>query len=204
MMFPMRITSLSSTSGQSKIGVCMNIKPSMISDAALLKATGKSWAQWKKVLQIMKAKDLNHKDIAAKLSSEHDVPGWWAQGITVRFEQEIGRRKPGQRSSGEYNVSVSATFDGSMDELLAQWSKTLKGRKEFDGVSAVSPPVTTTSPKWRYWKVKLQDGTRVTVNISEKPGGKALLQVQHENLPDQEGIARWRAYWRNIIKTIEK
>jgi hypothetical protein len=33
---------------QSKFGIYMNTKPSMISDGALLKATGKTWAQRKK------------------------------------------------------------------------------------------------------------------------------------------------------------
>jgi hypothetical protein len=40
------------------------------------------------------------------------------------------------------------------------------------------------------------------VTFTNKPLGKALVQVQHENLRDEEGIARWRAYWKSVIKTI--
>jgi hypothetical protein len=182
----------------------MKTKPSIISDAALIKATGKDWPHWKKVLKAMKAGALSHKEIALKLSSEHGVPGWWAQGITVRFEQEIGRREPGQSSSGKYNVGISATIDGSMDEALVIWTEAVKNRKKFDGVSITGPASTSATPKWRYWKIKLEDGTRINVTITNKPGGKALLNVQHENLPEREGIERWRAFWKKFLKTIEK
>jgi hypothetical protein len=182
----------------------MKTKPASISDAALIKATGKDWPRWKKILRTMKAGDLSHKEIAIKLSDEHGVPGWWAQGITVRFEQEIGRREPGQSSSGKYNVGVSATIDGSMDDALASWTAAVKNRKKFDGVSIVSTPNTSASPKWRYWKIKLQDGTRIIVNFSNKAGNKALIQVQHENLSEREEIERWRAYWKGFLKKIEK
>jgi len=182
----------------------MKTKSSAIADEALIKATGKAWADWKKILRSMKAGDLSHKEIASKLSTEHGVPGWWAQGITVRFEQEIGRREPGQSSTGRYNVGVSTTIQGSMDDALAIWSAAVKNRKNFDGVSIDSPPTTTSTPKWRYWKIKLKDGTRINVNISEKPGGKALLNIQHENLADSEGIERWRTFWKSFVKILEK
>ncbi len=145
---------------------------------------------------------MTHTEIASWLSSEHGVLGWWAQGLTVRFEQEIGRRQPGQNCEGDYTVGVSATLVGSMDEALARWAERFEGWSEFNGVEVAEPPVATQSPKWRYWKVRLKDGTRVNVNISNKSEGRALLQVQHEKLPDEAAIEGWRAYWKDILKKL--
>jgi hypothetical protein len=177
----------------------MKTKSAVIGDEALARATGKTWRKWQKVLRDMGADSMPHKDIAARLVSDHDLPGWWAQGITVRYEQEIGRRKPGQNCYGEYSVTVSATVDGSMDDALAAWSKRFNKQSKFDGVPVTGAPVTSRSEKWRYWRVKLQGGTRVNINFGNKPGGKALIQIQHEKLPDQAAIEHWRAYWKNVL-----
>jgi hypothetical protein len=66
---------------------------------AIEKATDKSWTQWVKELDAMGARELSHKDLALKLYNQLDGQlenhGWWAQGITVAYEQHIGKRIPG-------------------------------------------------------------------------------------------------------------
>ena len=49
-----------------------------VSDAAVQAKTGKTWAEWFKVLDAAGAQKLTHKEIAAFLYEKLKVPGWWA------------------------------------------------------------------------------------------------------------------------------
>jgi hypothetical protein len=69
-----------------------------ISDEALAARTGRGWQEWFAVLDGRQATRLSHGEIATWLSEAHDVPGWWAQTITVGYEQARGMREPGQAS----------------------------------------------------------------------------------------------------------
>ncbi len=138
------------------------------------------------------------------LAEGHDVSGWWAQTLTVRFEQEIGRRTPGQTCEGDYQVSVSATLPGTMDESLARWTRHMAGRTNFAGVPLESSPALTRSDNWRYWRVELADGSRVTVNFSDKKAAKSLLQVNHAKLADVDAVEPWRAHWKALLNEHKK
>mgnify|MGYP003664292314 FL=1 len=130
------------------------------------------------------------------------MDGWWAQILTVRYEQEIGRRQPGQRCSGDHEIGVSATRLGDMDAVLAAWRAGHDARAEADGVAFDGPPRVTATEKWRYWKRDLADASRLTVNFCPKGEGKVLLQIQHGKLADAGTAERWRAYWKAEAKAL--
>ncbi len=178
------------------------MKPQRFSDAAYRKATGKTWPQWRRVLRTMGAAELPHAEIAARLSSGHGVSGWWSQSITVAFEREIGRREVGEIAGG-YAVSVSKTLAGSKDKALAAWQKLVGRRREFDRVALAGAPSVRRTAKWRYWRVPLADGSRVFVGIGSKPGGKAILGLGHEKLPDARAVRRWKVFWRSLLQELE-
>ncbi len=178
----------------------MATKPTIISDAAIAKATGEPWAHWFEVLTKNHAEEMPHKEIARWLSEEKGVPPWWCQMLTVRFEQEIGRRKPGEIANGQYSVGVSVTRAGSIDEVLAWWMERVALLSAFNGVDWVGEPKQTKTDKWRYWKVKLADGSPVLVNIYEKAPGKSGVQVAQEKLKDAEAVERWRSYWKDFLQ----
>ena len=89
-----------------------------LSDEKLVAATGKKRAEWNAILVAAGAREWKHPMIAAWLQSEHGVAGWWAQGITVAFEQMIGRRRPGQTADGTFSVSVTKTVNGSRADVV--------------------------------------------------------------------------------------
>src|SRR5690606_39188985 len=89
-----------------------------IATAAFAEKTGKSWQGWLDFLDGIGARDLSHTEIARAIVETGEASGWWAQGITVAYEQHIGRRQPGQRPNGGYEVSVSKTVSGSPEEAL--------------------------------------------------------------------------------------
>lgn len=172
-------------------------------DAAVIKATGKAWDVWFAMLDEREARSLPHKEIARLLREDCGVSGWWSQSVTVEYEKFIGRREPGQRQSGEFATTVSRTLSGTMDEVLDRWLAPLSARgdaRAFDGVPFAEEPSVKRTDKWRYWRARLTDGSKITVSISAKPGGEAsVLAVETGKLDDKADIGRWKAYWKAYL-----
>lgn len=161
--------------------------------AAFAEKTGKSWEGWLDFLEETGARTLSHKEIASRIVETGEASGWWAQGITVAYEQHIGRRKPGQRPGGGYEVSVSKTVAGTPEAALALWGAVAEGLDTADGIAFAGPAETSASEKWRYWRRELVDGTRISATIGEKPGDKASIALTHARLADDAAVTRWRA-----------
>ena len=178
----------------------MATKP--ISTEAIEKGTGRSWDEWLVWLDGLGARDLPHKEIARRVREEGGATGWWAQSVTVAWEQHIGRRVPGQDHQGDYHVSVTKTFSGTMDEAIAAWGRLVDGMRAFNGMPIEKGPRTSATEKWRRWGVTLADGSRVTASANEKVPGKASLAISHERLTSQKDIERWRAVWKVFLETL--
>ena len=100
-----------------------------LSDAAVQAKTGKTWQEWFAVLDAAGARAMDHQSIAAHLYQQlRPPPGWWAQMVTVGYEQARGRRQKHQKPSG-YEISRSKTFDVPLAKLFAAWQdKRRRGR----------------------------------------------------------------------------
>lgn len=177
------------------------VKPS--NTAGIANATGRPWDDWVEILDAAEARDLNHTAIAA-LTLKHmpnvvERPEWWAQGTAVAYEQHVGLRVPGQSCSGGFQLSTSRTVAGNMDHALSAWLAVVGGSEEFGGVPIDAPASTSSSEKWRYWRVPLADGTRVSVNITATAGEKSTVGVNHTKLDSPEAIEFWRPLWKQLL-----
>ena len=181
-------------------------------DTPVMNATGKALGDWFAILDGRDARELPHKDIARLLQDEYGVSGWWSQNVTVEYEKHIGRRETGQTQAGDYEATVTRTLPGDMDAALDRWVAGLPeegAATGFDGVPFAGEPGISRTEKWRYWRVALADGTRVTVTISDKPGGAAkaggpaaLLAVTSSKLPTRDDSDRWKAFWRRYLAAL--
>jgi len=79
-----------------------------LSEAAILKGTGRSWDEWFRILDAWDASTHNHTEIARYVNAELGVDGWWSQSVTVGYERARGMRAQNQRPEG-FEVSVSKT-----------------------------------------------------------------------------------------------
>lgn len=171
-----------------------------LSAEAVVTGTGQPWSYWLNWLNEINAGALAHKDIVSALLAAHKISHWWAQMLTVQYEQAIGRRVPGQDCSGRFSVSVSKTLAGSLDDALAFWQQLVANVDEFSGVAISGNPTVSQTEKWRYWRCNLADGSRVNVNISQKASDKTSLSIQHEKLESTEQVEHWRSYWKAYLK----
>lgn len=175
------------------------VRPARLSEEALIAATGRGWADWKRELEQADAGELSHAGIARLLAEAHGVPGWWAQNLAVRFEQETGRRAPGQSCRGDFQASASRTMAGDLDEVFTRVCAHMAPLDALDGCSFAAPAETSATEKWRYWKVRLADGSRASVHVSVKSPGKVGVGVSHEKLDDPEAVARWKSWWKQTL-----
>src|SRR5262245_48145345 len=87
-----------------------------MSDAAIVKATGRTWAQWARLLDEARAMEKPHREIARVVASL-GTPSWWTQMVAVGYERIRGLRTRGQQRSGFYEASKTRTFRVPIDAL---------------------------------------------------------------------------------------
>lgn len=169
---------------------------------AIERATGFSWDSWVEFFSTHDATTLPHPDIARlakkRLAAALENPDWWAQSVAVIYEQHIGRRLPGQAADGSFQFSISRTVPANLDIALQQWRQVVQTQSNFNGRTATGEPRISESEKWRYWRVGLEDGTAVSVDIGRK-GEKSSLTVNHRKIQDPEQVPVWQDYWRSLL-----
>lgn len=136
------------------------VSPSTISDTRLMAATGKTRGEWHALLDAENAATWSHPQIATWLHREHGVDGWWAQGITVGYEQARGMRLPGQQPDGTFAAGVSRTVDGDRQATLDRAVRLVTDHLDTDPDS-VSRDAKHPTARWR-----LSDGTGLLVTVS--------------------------------------
>lgn len=169
-----------------------------LSDEAVQAATGRSWQEWQAFLDAGGAADLSHAKIV-EMVSEAGIGRWWRQMVAVGYERMVGKRAPGQACNGSFSANASRTLAGDKDQALALWCATVEGLKDFDGVQAASQPRQSQTEAWRYWRLDLEDGSKVSVVISDESAGKAVIAIGHEKLVDVAAKAQATLYWKSVL-----
>lgn len=166
--------------------------------------SGIAWEEWLLVLEPYK--EASHTEIARfalafiEARGASASPGWWAQGVAVAYEQHIGRRKPGQTTDGSFNVTVSKTLPGDMDEVLRFWVAKMEGVRELNGSKILGEPRLSRTEKWRYWRCNLGDKSVVSVNIQTKASGDtSMIAVNHDKLPNEEAVEGAHLFWKQVL-----
>jgi hypothetical protein len=170
-----------------------------INTDAIAGGTARSWDEWLKFLTSIGAEKLSHTEIARLVNETGDANGWWSQSITVAFEQHIGRRDPGQRADGSFEVSATRTMPGERSEVYDRLCALLDGRENFDGVAIDGEARTSVTPKRSYWRAALEDGTAIVVSVEDKGADKVLIALMHQKLGGAGDIPRWRTFWKDQL-----
>ena len=179
------------------------LKLAGVGSEAVLKATGRAWDEWLKVLDRAGAKGMPHKDIARMLYDKFSVPGWWSQMVTVGYEQARGLRKVNQAASG-YSANASRTFDVDLDKVYAAWSEPAQ-RSRWLPDAPLEIRTTTAGKSMRMtWTA---GGSSVEVGFLAKGPAKSQVQVSHSKLPDERAVKRQKTYWSEALdrlKTLQR
>lgn len=149
------------------------------------------------------AKELDHHAIATKvleeLDGKIDNTGWWAQSVTVAYEQYIDRRIPGQRPDGTFQTSVSKATSLSMKELIDKWVAFAVKDKDVLALLAGEVKVSGTDKRIT-WRVKARDGSDIRVTSEPKKDGTASIIAVQMGLQTNELNNEAKEKWSSILK----
>ncbi len=177
-----------------------NEKTAGISDVAVAEKTGKTWAEWFAILDAAGAAKMNHKQIAVHLSEQHQVPDWWAQSVTVGYEQARGLRQKHQKSDG-FAVSVSKTINTPVSALFKAWEDDSERARWFPRRKILIRKATPDKSLRITWS----DGkSSVEVYFNSKGDAKSQVTCQHTKLSGQEEVERMRAFWSKALQSLKE
>lgn len=165
-----------------------------VSDAAVRKATGEGWTHWYAALDDVGAKDWDHKRRAAWLKEQSTVSAWWAQQITVAYEQARGLRDVHQKADG-YAASASKTFAVSVEDLYAAWQEAARSH----WCDAALRERTCQPNKSMRFDCG-GEGERVQAYFTDKGVAKSSVSVQHERLADADAVTVTKAAWKQRLQ----
>ena len=172
-----------------------------LSDEMMRERTGRTWEQWFAALDEWGAVERRHREIAAWLQDEHGVDGWWAQSVTVGYEQARGMRAPGERSGGGFSATASKTVGVPVERLFEAFANE-EERRRWAPDATLELVRATPGKSMRFdW----DDGaTRVVVGFDVKGESKSSVGLEHERLPDAGEAERLKAYWRGRLAELKE
>ncbi|GAA1484267.1 hypothetical protein [Brachybacterium fresconis] len=169
--------------------------------AAIETATGASLQSWVERIDGADGRVLDHAAIARLLPERWDITEWWAQGVTVAYEQIIGRRVVGQSSAGDFAASASRTVVGDMDRVRDAWDAFLTPRRREE--LGLQEPSLTATDTWRYWRAAVADGSRLSVSITVKDhrdgSARSTVGIEHKGIGTTAGRDAWKDTWKAVL-----
>jgi uncharacterized protein YndB with AHSA1/START domain len=169
-----------------------------VGSEAVMRATGRAWDEWLKVLDRAGAKAMPHKEIALMLSRKFAVPDWWSQMVTVGYEQARGLRAVNQRTSG-FAANASKTVAANVARLYDAWiDPALRSRWLLDAPVEVRRSKDGKSMRMT-WTV---GDSSIDVGFFPKGTGKSVVQVEHGKLKSATDVLRQKAFWKDALERL--
>jgi len=173
------------------------MKNTQVSNDAVIKATGKDWSYWFKLLDDNGGKKKDHKGIVAILSKHSNLDGWWQQMVTVGYEIARGLRKLHETPDG-FQIGKSKTLSAPVDAVYPLWTDDTKREKWLD------------DPGFTIRKANAEKSLRITwvdgkthLDVYFYPKGeKTQVTINHKKLPDSESAEEMKTYWGKQLKQL--
>jgi len=170
-----------------------------MSDAAVQAKTGKIWSEWLAILDKVGANKMTHRDIARLVHARYPkIGGWWAQMVTVGYEQARGLREVHQKIGG-YSASVSRTVAAPVGKLYKAWTDAGQRRRWLGSAKFTI----TTATRNKSLRIKWHEGnTRVDVNFYPKGSQRCQMSLQHDRLAARSHVAQKKNFWGRAFEKL--
>lgn len=167
-----------------------------VSTQKVKEATGRDWEEWIELLDQRGAGELDHKAIVELVLAEAPRP-WWAQMVTVGYEQAKGRRVRNQNTDG-FQVSVSKTFEAPLGKVYKAWNEFLGEWYDGDQFRI------TTNNKDKGIRGRFDNGAVFAMGLLATKTGKTQLAIGIEKLASATAAEAARGQWKRQLDQLEQ
>lgn len=168
-------------------------------DAVIRENTGRGWDEWRELIDAWPGHEDGHTAVAAWLVEEHDVPGWWAQNVTVSWERMTGRRLPNQMADGTFTANRSATITTDVTALREMLLDDAGRAALFPGLEVEL----RSRPTSKNVRLGLPDGV-AEIATARKGDGRVTVTVAHTKLSSADEVALSKAFWGDWIRALDE
>jgi hypothetical protein len=171
------------------------------SEGALRRATGLDRDAWFALLDASGAERRSHEEIARWISAVHGVSSWWAQTLTVEYEQARGRRpaRGNGNGSGRHAVSLTTTVEVPVERLFQAFVHEPLRRHWLPG-AVLRPGKVQPRQSVRF---EWDDGaTSVLVGFMARGTARSRVALLHDGLPHAAAALELKAYWRERLAAL--
>jgi hypothetical protein len=169
-----------------------------VGSEAVMKATGKAWEDWLKVLDKAGAVRMPHKQIAGMLDEKFGVPGWWSQMVAVGYEQARGLRAVHQKIDG-FSATTQKTFQANLERLYSAWNDPQLREVWLPGAPLQVRKSTDGKAMRITWTL---GNSNVDVDFFSRGPDKTIVQIEHSKLSGAEAVAAQKAYWSSGLERL--
>jgi len=171
-----------------------------ISDTALKEKTGKTSAQWFKLLDDINATQKSHTEIAAYLCQKFGVDkAWYFQMITNGYEVARGLRQKHQKPDG-YEISISKVLPVSLSAVYKAW---IDDKKRSQWLADPNIDITTETKNKSIRASWIDGKTRLSIDFYEKGTDKCQVVVQHQKLASAAKATQMKEYWKEQLEHLK-
>jgi len=171
-----------------------------MSSEAIRNGTGRTWEEWTALLDAENAASMSHAEIARMVAEKYALDGWWAQGVTVGYEQIKGLRVKGQTSDG-FAANASKTVNVPLERLWRLWGDDALRAQWLDPALVTVTTATENKSFRARWNA---DDTRISADFYAKGEQKSSVALQHSRLPDLEVTAERKSFWKEAMERMKK
>jgi hypothetical protein len=164
-------------------------------DAALRAATGKDWSEWLTLLDAAgaAAQKLDHTRMwELVMQSLPDSAGWWGQMVAVGYERARGIREKHESCSGEFQATLSKTFQVPLFAAFAAWADAALRENWLD-----APGLDFTKLNvGKNIRARWPDGSLLDIRFNATGPDRVQIVVDTMKLADSEAVQKAKSFWQ--------
>ncbi|MBA3547273.1 MAG: hypothetical protein H0T76_12375 [Nannocystis sp.] len=158
-------------------------------------ATGRSWAQWFRVLDRFDVESAGHSATVRHLAEQHECPRWWRQRIAQVHAQVRGLREPVRRS---LSANSSRTLSVAVEDLYRAW----RGRGPHKWLLGARFKIQRANEN-RSLRIDWQDNTSVEIYFWAKGERRSQVNVMHRQLASAADVAEMKKFWTRALDQLQ-
>lgn len=174
----------------------------LIADEQLKEATGRTRRQWFRALDEAGAQEWDHKRIARWLGGKQDVDAWWAQSVTIEYEDVHGSRASRVRSDDSFEASVSKSVRCTPSQMWPYLDDDDARRLWLDCEFEVRGRTFEKS-----LRMEASDASHINVTLHPLPPlqngePRTRIDVAHSRLPQASDLPETLAFWKAALAAL--